>query len=416
MASIGTSNWIAIKQPLESTALQEAPLQQAGASSGSLNSLQQLSTHLLSTYTAINQRFTEHQEMLNRGSSPMPPSFDIASPTGLSTVKIQDWLGEGSHGEVYRVSVSRDGGSIGEYALKVAKRKQKSVDNERCKRNLNTEVNMLREWAALSSADDVPLARLIAGPLSIGPDRTGFLQELYGDSLSRIYQDSLDGLSLESTKACAAQIAPALHALEQAGMTHLDIKPDNILYDTRRQRFCIADAGSCLKGAKRANEKGDYVVSRYYRPPEIVYGKPYGPPVDKWSFGCTLFEVFTGQILFPAANTPDLKRMFPSFLGPAPQGFLAKASDSPSSSSPVAVSRDRFFTEAMESKLDRSDGQTYKHFNDFLAKTLRWEPSRRLTGYEMQSHPFLGEGNPVVQVTARRPEIDLPAKKTPEGC
>ena len=39
-------------------------------------------------------------------------------------------------------------------------------------------------------------------------------------------------------------------------------------------------------------------VSRYYRAPEIILGNERGQPLDVWSIGCCLYEMFTGDILF----------------------------------------------------------------------------------------------------------------------
>ena len=42
-----------------------------------------------------------------------------------------------------------------------------------------------------------------------------------------------------------------------------------------------------------------YIQSRYYRCAEVILGLPYGPPIDMWSFGCILAELFIGKPLFP---------------------------------------------------------------------------------------------------------------------
>lgn len=42
----------------------------------------------------------------------------------------------------------------------------------------------------------------------------------------------------------------------------------------------------------------DYMQSRYYRAPEIILGCPYDFAIDVWSAACTIYEIYTGNILF----------------------------------------------------------------------------------------------------------------------
>ena len=56
------------------------------------------------------------------------------------------------------------------------------------------------------------------------------------------------------------------------------------------------------------NEITPYLVSRFYRAPEIILGMPYDYAVDMWSIGCTLYELYTGKILFTGdSNNQMLK-------------------------------------------------------------------------------------------------------------
>ena len=51
-----------------------------------------------------------------------------------------------------------------------------------------------------------------------------------------------------------------------------------------------------------------YLVSRFYRAPELILGMPYDYGIDMWSIGCTLYELYTGKILFAGdSNNQMLK-------------------------------------------------------------------------------------------------------------
>jgi serine/threonine protein kinase len=73
----------------------------------------------------------------------------------------------------------------------------------------------------------------------------------------------------------------------------------------------ICDLGTAVDRSDAAtahNEVTPYLVSRFYRAPEIILGMPYDYAVDMWSVGCTLYEMYTGKILFTGdSNNQMLK-------------------------------------------------------------------------------------------------------------
>ena len=47
-----------------------------------------------------------------------------------------------------------------------------------------------------------------------------------------------------------------------------------------------------------------YIQSRFYRSPEVILGLPYSMPIDMWSFGCILAELYTGEYNVSCFTTP----------------------------------------------------------------------------------------------------------------
>ena len=45
-----------------------------------------------------------------------------------------------------------------------------------------------------------------------------------------------------------------------------------------------------------------YVVTRYYRAPEVILGMGYSENVDCWSVGCIFGEMIQGQVMFPGVD------------------------------------------------------------------------------------------------------------------
>ncbi|KAK4717616.1 hypothetical protein R3W88_015954 [Solanum pinnatisectum] len=105
------------------------------------------------------------------------------------------------------------------------------------------------------------------------------------------------GLSLDVVRLYAKQLFSALKHLKSYGVLHCDIKPDNILVNEAKDKLKLCDFGNALFAGK--NEITPYLVSHFYRAPEIILGLSYDHPMDIWSVGCCLFELYAGKVLKP---------------------------------------------------------------------------------------------------------------------
>ncbi|KAH0788633.1 CMGC family protein kinase [Histomonas meleagridis] len=92
-------------------------------------------------------------------------------------------------------------------------------------------------------------------------------------------------------KLFAFQIFSGLHYIHSLGITHRDLKPQNILVDADTGSLKICDFGSAKR--LRANEKSvSYIASRYYRAPELIFDCIfYTSSIDIWAAGCVICEM-----------------------------------------------------------------------------------------------------------------------------
>mmetsp|Transcript_6648 Transcript_6648/g.5972 ORF Transcript_6648/g.5972 Transcript_6648/m.5972 type:complete len:200 (+) Transcript_6648:382-981(+) len=115
------------------------------------------------------------------------------------------------------------------------------------------------------------------------------------------------GISIEGTRSYARQLFIALFHLKKNNIIHADLKPDNILVTNSKKTLKLADLGSAFPIEE--NTITPYLISRYYRPPEIILGLPYECAVDVWSAACTIYELYTGKFLFPGRSNNEMLKL-----------------------------------------------------------------------------------------------------------
>jgi len=94
--------------------------------------------------------------------------------------------------------------------------------------------------------------------------------------------------------------------------------------DEKKNVIKICDFGSALRTTEPCTIT-PVLVSRFYRPPEIMLGLEYNEAVDMWSVGCILYELCTGKILFRGCDNNDMLRLQMELCGPIPNKMLKKA-------------------------------------------------------------------------------------------
>lgn len=118
-------------------------------------------------------------------------------------------------------------------------------------------------------------------------------------------------------KLFAFQMFAGLDYIHSIGITHRDLKPQNMLCDPSSGELKICDFGSAkqlIPGEKSVS----YIASRYYRAPELIYDCVYyTSAIDIWAAGCVIAEMLmAGMPIFAGSSSLDQLHEIVKVLGP----------------------------------------------------------------------------------------------------
>ena len=156
----------------------------------------------------------------------------------------------------------------------------------------------LREARSMAALNDPHIIQIYF----IGDDegQTYFVMEFVeGESLGSMLKRE-GKLSVEQSAKVIQQTALGLSTAHDRGVIHRDIKPGNLMINTRGA-VKIADFGIALSNhdlSKKLTTTGEFVGTPGYLSPEVCLGKPVDQRSDIFSLGIVMFEMLTGRMPF----------------------------------------------------------------------------------------------------------------------
>ncbi|MFC1635814.1 protein kinase [Planctomycetota bacterium] len=145
----------------------------------------------------------------------------------------------------------------------------------------------------------------------IEEERVGYLVLEYVPGETLAQRIAHKPLKLHEALSIGRQVAEAISAAHEKGVTHRDLKPGNIKMTPEGKvkvlDFGLAKVISSESPGKESitTEPGRIIGTPAYMSPEQARGKPTDKRSDIWSFGCLLYEMLTGKALFKGETVSD---------------------------------------------------------------------------------------------------------------
>jgi len=127
-----------------------------------------------------------------------------------------------------------------------------------------------------------------------------------GPSLKRVFSSAMPEPA-ELKMKISREIASGMIYLHSQNpmIIHRDLKPDNILLTSGLQ-VKIIDFGlsAFVKASASAKQQSKIVGTEVYSSPEVLLNRKIDPKVDVWSFGMTLYELWSGIVPWRDPGNP----------------------------------------------------------------------------------------------------------------
>lgn len=224
-----------------------------------------------------------------------------------------EFLGEGQFATVYKAKDTETGNIV---AVKKIKAGSRAEVRDGINRTALREIKILQE---LTHRNCIGLLDVFShGSMS----NVSLVFDFMDTDLEVIIKDNSIILTTGNIKSYMIQTLQGLEYLHANWILHRDLKPNNLLVNSSGI-LKIADFGLAKLYGSPNRLNTHQVVTRWYRPPELLYGaKQYSIGIDMWAVGCILAELLLRLPFLPGESDLDqLTKIFQVFGNPTEENW-----------------------------------------------------------------------------------------------
>ena len=290
----------------------------------------------------------------------------------------QKLLGKGAYGQVCAVTNSETG-----ERLAVKKVKNAFEDAGDAKRVLR-EIRLLCkfEHENVLSIRDLVMPKNKHGK----HEDVYIITELLDTDLSKVIY-SPQPLIDDHCQYFLYQVLRGLKYLHSAKVLHRDLKPGNLLVNSN------CDLKICDFGLARLEEEDSagtmtaYVVTRWYRAPELLYLKQYSEAIDIWSAGCIFAEILGRKAFLQGKNYQDQLNVIFQVVGPPTEQDLEVVPNPEVRDYIRKMIKPGHKQVPLRERFPKASDKAL----DLLHKMLAFNPHHRPSAADCLAHPYLSE-------------------------